>query len=311
MSSVAIEVKELSKNFGNVHAVKSVSFTVNRGEIFGFFGPNGAGKTTTIRLLCGLAKPTCGSAYVFGHNILSDSTGVRRHIAITPEENIFYEKMKVDSYLKFFAAMAGLASSTTPKIQEVSDVCELGGLLNKKIGVLSHGQRQKVSLARTFLSDVPILFLDEPFQGIDIIHRKSLREYIRDYAKRGNTVFFTSHNLIEAEHIVDRFAFIDQGNILKIGTARELRDQYLLPRYALRVLDPVRAQKILSDSLQLEECIAKGDEVIVTLKNREDVQKIGVLLGSAGMALLEMRLLGTMEEVFLRLRQKTSTEATA
>ncbi len=308
-SGVAIEAKELSKNFGSVQAVKSVSFTVNQGEVFGFFGPNGAGKTTTIRLLCGLIKPTGGSALVCGHNILVDPTGVRRYIAITPEENIFYEKMKVESYLKFFAAMAGVISKRgQAKIQEVAAVCELGGLLNKKIGVLSHGQRQKISLARTFLSDVPVMFLDEPFQGIDIIHRKSLREYIRDYVKRGNTVFFTSHNLIEAEHIVDRFAFIDQGRILKVGTARELRDQYLLPRYSLRVPDPVRAQKILSEGLQLEECIAKGDEVIVTLKNQEDVQKIGILLSE--MPLLEMRLLGTMEEVFLRLRQKTQTEAT-
>lgn len=178
------------------------------------------------------------------------------------------------------------------------------GLLSKRIATLSHGQRQKVSLGRTFLSNVPIMFLDEPFQSIDIIHRKSLREYVRDYVKNGNTVFFTSHNLIEAEHIVDRFAFIDRGSILKIGTARELRDQYLLPKYSLRVSDPIKAQKVLSDNLSLDECIAKGDEVIITLRDRGDIPKVGALLGTAGIALMEMRHLGTMEEVFLRMREE-------
>ena len=309
-SGAVIEARELRKNFGSVQAVKSVSFAVRKGEIFGLFGPNGAGKTTTIRLLCGLTKPAFGSGTVYGHYIMYDPTGVRRHLTITPEESIFYEKMTAGAYLKFFASMAGHAKqSAKTRIQMVVDICELSGLMNKRIATLSHGQRQKISLARTFLSNVPIMFLDEPFQGIDIIHRKSLREYLREYVKNGNTVFFTSHNLIEAEHIVDRFAFIDQGTILKIGSARELRDQYLLPRYSLRVSDPVKAQKVLSDGLSLDECIAKGDEVVITLRNREDVPRVSALLGTAGIALMEMRLLGTMEEVFLRIRQKPEVGA--
>ena len=309
-SDIVIEARELRKNFGSVQAVKSVSFTARKGEVFGFFGPNGAGKTTTIRLLCGLTKPTSGSATVYGHYIMHDSTGVRRHLTITPEESVFYEKMTAGAYLKFFANMAGhTKESAKARIEMVVHICELSGLMNKRIATLSHGQRQKIALARTFLSNVPIMFLDEPFQGIDIIHRKSLREYLRGYVKNGNTVFFTSHNLIEAEHIVDRFAFIDQGTILKIGTARELRDQYLLPRYSLRVSDPIKAQKVLSDGLSLDECIVKDDEVVIALKNREDVPKVGVLLGTAGIALMEMRLLGTMEEVFLSIRQKTEVGA--
>jgi len=309
-SGSVIEAQELGKNFGSVQAVKSVSFAVCKGEIFGFFGPNGAGKTTTIRLLCGLTKPTSGSATVYGHYIMHDSTGVRKHLAIAPEESVFYEKMTAGAYLRFFASMAGhTKQSAKVRVQMVENVCELSSLMNKRIAILSHGQRQKISLARTFLSNVPIMFLDEPFQGIDIIHRKTLREYLREYVKNGNTVFFTSHNLIEAEYIVDRFAFIDQGAILKIGSARELRDQYLLPRYSLRVSDPIRAQKVLSDGLSLDECIAKGDEVVITLRNREDVPRVSALLGTAGIALMEMRLLGTMEDVFLRIRQEPEANA--
>jgi len=307
---IAIEARDLGKDFGSTKAVKSVSFTVNKGEVFGFFGPNGAGKTTTIRLLCGLTKPTRGCATVCGHNLVSDPTGVRRHLTMTLEESVFYEKMNVSSYLKFFAAMTGQTSKSQQlKIEEAINLCELSDLLKKRIAVLSHGQRQKISLARAFLSDAPIMFLDEPFQGIDIVHRKMLRDYLREYVKKDNTVFFTSHNLIEAEQIVDRFAFIDRGSLLKIGTARELRDQYLLPRFSIRVSDPVKAQRILSDGLQLDECIVKGDEVVVTLNNREDVSKIGAVLSTAGVAVLEMRLLGTMEEVFLKIQQKTGAVA--
>jgi ABC-2 type transport system ATP-binding protein len=178
-------------------------------------------------------------------------------------------------------------------------------LLKKRIAVLSHGQRQKISLARAFLSDVPIMFLDEPFQGIDIVHRRRLRDYLREYIKKGNTVFFTSHNLIEAEQIVDRFAFIDRGAILKIGTARELRDQYLAPTYSIRVSDPVKARQVLSDGIPVNECTLKGEEVIVILKNKEDALKISSLLSAAGVAILEMRMVGTMEEVFLRMRPNT------
>jgi len=125
-SGIAIEAHELCKNFGSVQAVKSVSFTVFKGEVFGLFGPNGAGKTTTIRLLCGLTRPTSGSATVYGHYLMYDPTGLRRHLTITPEESAYYEKMKVDAYLKFFASMAGHASeSKKARIEKVVDICEL------------------------------------------------------------------------------------------------------------------------------------------------------------------------------------------
>lgn len=303
-SSHVIEARQISKNFGKTQAVKSVSFTVSRGEVFGFFGPNGAGKTTVIRLLCGLTSLTAGAAAVCGCDVRSESTYLRRNLAIMPEENSYYEKMTPKSYFDFFARMAGHTSENARnRIEMATRIAETTSFMNKRISELSHGQRQKISIARVFLSDIPVMFLDEPFQGIDIIHRKSLREYLRDYVAKGNTVFYTSHNLIEAEHLVDRFAFIDAGRILTIGTARELRDRYLLPSYAIRVSDLAKAQKLLSEGLVTTECFVKGSEIILTLKESRDVPKIAVLLGSAGIALFEMRQLGTMEEVFLRMRE--------
>ena len=302
---VVVEVRNLSKTFGAVRAVRSASFKVYQGEVFGFFGPNGAGKTTTMRMLCGLLEPTSGDALVAGYDIRSSPTRVRRSLSIIQEEEEYYEKMTVRAYLRFFAKLAA-ASTGRPK-ERFHVAVENAGieeLLGKKLKTLSHGQRQKVTIGRALLSDVPIMFLDEPFQGIDIIHRKAMRAYLRRYVEAGGTVFFTSHNLIEAEHIVDRFAFIDRGQVIMVGTARELRDKYLLPMFSLRVSDPVKAQQVISQSLDVSDCQVKGEEVIVTLVNREDVPKMAVVLGGAGITMTEMKQLGTMEEVFLSFRRQ-------
>jgi ABC-2 type transport system ATP-binding protein len=302
---VVVEVRNLSKTFGDVRAVRSASFKVYEGEVFGFFGPNGAGKTTAMRMLCGLLEPTSGEAVVAGYDIRSSPTRVRRSLAIIQEEEEYYEKMTVRAYLRFFSKLAA-ASTGRPKerFHMAVENAEIEELLGKKLKNLSHGQRQKVTIARALLSDVPIMFLDEPFQGIDIIHRKAMRAYLRRYVEAGGTVFFTSHNLIEAEHIVDRFAFIDKGQIIMVGTARELRDKYLLPMYSLRVSDPMRAQQVITQSLAVSDCQLKGEEVIVTLVNREDVPKMAVVLGGAGITMTEMKQLGTMEEVFLSFRRQ-------
>jgi ABC-2 type transport system ATP-binding protein len=300
-----IEVEALAKRFGDVQAVRGVSFKVGRGEVFGFFGPNGAGKTTTMRMLCGLLRPSEGRAMVAGYDVGAMPTRVRRVLALMTEEVAFYERMTPLQYLQFFSRMAGaVAGSGRERLEMAVRTAEIGEFLSKPIKNLSHGQRQKISIARALLSDVPIMFLDEPFQGIDIIHRKAMREYIRAYVARGNTVFFTSHNLIEAEFIVDRFAFIDKGEIIMVGTARELRDKYLMPSYALRVSDPEKAREVISQGLATTECMVKGDELMVTLSNKEDVPQVTVLLGQAGIATMEMRQVGTMEEVFLSFRQQ-------
>ncbi len=302
---VVVEVRNLSRSFGDVRAVRGVSFKVYQGEVFGFFGPNGAGKTTMMRMLCGLLEPSSGDAVVAGYDIRSSPTRVRRSLSIIQEEEAFYEKMTVRAYLKFFVKLAAAATGRPrERFHTAVENAEIEELLGKRIKNLSHGQRQKVTIARALLSDVPIMFMDEPFQGIDIIHRKTMRAYLRRFVEAGGTVFFTSHNLIEAEHIVDRFAFIDKGRVIMVGTARELRDKYLLPTFSLRVSDPLRAQQVISQSLDVTECNVKGEEVIFTLVNREDVPKVAVILGGAGLTMTEMRQLGTMEEVFLSFRRR-------
>ncbi|MEM0343853.1 MAG: ABC transporter ATP-binding protein [Thermoplasmata archaeon] len=296
-----IEAKGLVKDFSTVRALDDVSLKVGRGEIFGFFGPNGAGKTTCIRVLCGLTPPTQGEASVLGIDVVRHPVNVRENIAIMSEETRFYEEMTPRKYLNMFGKLMLMKrQERLAALNKAADLADLRGFMDRKIAFLSQGQRQRVSLARVLMAKVPLVFLDEPFEGIDIIHRRKLREYFRRYVAEGNTVFFTSHNLIEAEYIVDRFAFINHGKLIACGTAEELKEKYLAPSYLLHVSDPQRAKDVLDANLRLQSIrIVEGD-VALTLVKRADAPRISRLLAQEGIDLFEMRTTGTMEEVFER-----------
>ncbi|OGS57050.1 MAG: hypothetical protein A3K60_08170 [Euryarchaeota archaeon RBG_19FT_COMBO_56_21] len=296
-----IEANGLVKDYRTIRALDSVSLKVGRGEIFGFFGPNGAGKTTCIRVLCGLTQASGGDAKVLDIDVCKNPVWVRDNIAVLSEETRFYEEMTPRRYLNMFGKfMLVKKSERLARINSIADLADLRGFIDQKIASLSQGQRQRVSLARVLMADAPLLFLDEPFEGIDIIHRKKLREHFRDYVSRGNTIFFTSHNLIEAEHIVDRFAFIHQGKLIACGTAQELKDKYLAPSYLLHVSDPQKAKEALDRGLRLQNIKVIEGQVMLTLQKRADAASISKILVQENVDLFEMRTTGTMEEVFER-----------
>jgi ABC-2 type transport system ATP-binding protein len=296
-----IEATNLVKDFSVVRALDDISLDVGRGEIYGFFGPNGAGKTTCIRVLCGLTPVTKGNAEVMGIDVRKHPVNVRENIAIMSEETRFYEEMTARKYLNIFGKLMLIPKSERlAALNKAADLADLRGFIDRKIATLSQGQRQRVSLARVLMADAPLIFLDEPFEGIDIIHRRKLREFFKNYVKQGNTIFFTSHNLIEAEYIVDRFAFIHQGKLIACGTADELKEKYLAPSYMLRVSDPQMTRELLDKELRLQAIkIIEGD-VTLTLQKRGDAPRIPKILTEAGIDLFEMRTTGTMEEVFER-----------
>ena len=296
-----VEANGLVKDYKTVRALDSVSLNVGRGEIFGFFGPNGAGKTTCIKVLCGLTQASGGGANVLGIDVCKHPVWVRDNIAVLSEETRFYEEMTPRRYLNMFGKfMLIKRSDRLAKINAVADLADLRGFIDQKIASLSQGQRQRVSLARVLMADAPLIFLDEPFEGIDIIHRKKLREHFRDYVTRGNTIFFTSHNLIEAEHIVDRFAFIHQGKLIACGTAQELKDKFLAPSYILHVSDPQKAKEVLDRGLRTQSIKVVEGQVAITLQRKADAAAISKILVQEGVDLFEMRTTGTMEEVFER-----------
>jgi ABC-2 type transport system ATP-binding protein len=296
-----IEANGLCKDYGNVRALNDVSLKVNRGEIFGFFGPNGAGKTTCIKVLCGLTKPSGGDATVLDIDVGKHPVWIRDNIAVLSEETRFYEDMTPRKYLNMFGKFMLMKKTERLKaINDAADLADLRGYLDKRIGFLSQGERQRVSLARVLLADCPLLFLDEPFEGVDIIHRKAVREHLKDYVTKGNTIFFTSHNLLEAEHIVDRFAFINQGKLIAVGTAQELKEKYLAPSYLLQVSDPEKAREVLNGSLSLQFLKVVEGQIAITLSRRSDAPQVAKILVESGVDIFEMRTTGTMEEVFER-----------
>jgi ABC-type multidrug transport system ATPase subunit len=294
-----IEANGLSKDYREVRALDNVSLRVGRGEIFGFFGPNGAGKTTCIKVLCGLTNATGGDASVLGIDVRRSPVHVRDNIAILSEESRFYEEMSPRRYLNMFGKfMLMKRSERQAALNRVADLADIRSFIDRRIAHLSMGQRQRVSLARVLMSEVPLIFLDEPFEGVDIIHRRKLREHLRDYVSKGNTVFFTSHNLIEAEYIVDRFAFIHHGRLIAVGTAGELKEKYLTPSFMLHVSDPQKARQILDDNLRLQSIKIVEGSVSVVLSRRSDSSQVAKLLVQEGVDLYEMKSVGTMEEVF-------------
>jgi ABC-type multidrug transport system ATPase subunit len=296
-----IEAKSLVKDFSVVRALDDVSIDVGRGEIYGFFGPNGAGKTTCIRVLCGLTPATNGEAHVLGIDVRKRPVQVRDNIAIMSEETRFYEEMTPRKYLNTFGKLMLMKKDERlASINKAADLADLRGFIDRKIATLSQGQRQRVSLARVLIADAPLLFLDEPFEGIDIIHRRKLREYFKNYVKNGNTIFFTSHNLIEAEYIVDRFAFIHHGKLIACGTAEELKEKFLAPSFLLHVSDPQMTKELLDKALKLLSIKVIEGDVALTLQRRADAPMIPRILTEAGIDLFEMRTTGTMEEVFER-----------
>ncbi len=297
-----IEANGLVKDFKTVRALNDVSLKVGRGEIFGFFGPNGAGKTTCIKVLCGLTEATLGEANVLGIDVVRHPVHVRDNVAIMSEETRFYEEMTPRQYLNLFSKL--MLMNRMERLRGIDlavGLADLKTFADRRIAHLSQGQRQRVSLARVLMADVPLMFLDEPFEGIDIMHRRRLREYLREYVSKGNTVFFTSHNLIEAEHIVDRFAFIDRGKLIAVGTADELKEKYLLPAFTLHVSDPQRAVEMIDSGMKVQNVKIDSDGcVFVILRKRGDAAQMSRLLVQGGIDLFEMKTAGTMEDVFER-----------
>lgn len=223
-SSPAIEVRQLSRWFPGVHAVRDVSFTVERGQVIGFVGANGAGKTTTMRILATLDHPSSGEAYVCGYNVLTHPAEVRRCIGWMPDHYGTYSHMTVLEYLDFFARALGYrGDERIERIAEVMEFTDLTGLADRLIDALSKGMGQRLCLGRALLHDPEVLILDEPAAGLDPKARVELKHLIRILAREGKTVFISSHILSELGEMCDSLLFINQGQIIHHGSAESLR----------------------------------------------------------------------------------------
>jgi ABC-2 type transport system ATP-binding protein len=220
-----IEVRNLSKHYGNVRAVDGISFSIKEGEIVGFLGPNGAGKTTTIRVLTCFQPATAGSATVAGHDVFSESLAVRREVGYMPESVPLYQEMRVREYLRFRGKLRGLdRDAREQSIQRVAERCWITDVIRRPIGQLSKGYRQRVGLADALLHNPRVLILDEPTIGLDPTQIRATRALIRELAE-DHTVLLSSHILPEVEATCQRIIIISEGRIVASGTPNELRER--------------------------------------------------------------------------------------
>ncbi len=211
---MTIEIKDLAKSFGKKEAVKGITLTIPKGSFFGFLGPNGAGKTTTIRMVTGLLAPTGGDAVLDGDSIVTDALAAKRHIGVVPDDLALFDRLSMWEHLTMVGSIYGLSRDDT--LTRAEDLLKILGLWEDRgtfAGDSSHGMRKKLALAMALIHNPSILFLDEPFEGIDPLAGKVLRRLLQQMSEKGTTIFLTSHILEIIEKLVDHVAIIADGEI--------------------------------------------------------------------------------------------------
>jgi ABC-2 type transport system ATP-binding protein len=267
-----IEIKGLTKKFGDLVAVNDLSFRIERGDAFGFVGPNGAGKTTTIKMLATLLIPDGGTATVNGHDVMKEPEAVRACIGYMPDFFGVYDDMKVWEYLDFFAAAYRVPAQKRPQL--ISDVLDLTDLSQKRddyVDALSRGMKQRLCLAKTLVHDPDVLLLDEPASGLDPRARIEIRELLQELVKMDKTILISSHILPELAELCNKVAIIEGGKLVLAGDVKEISSQLagglrLIIRTSNRLEE---ACKLLAERPEIAsaelgegciECIYRGPE---------------------------------------------------
>lgn len=224
MTFPAIATQGLTRRFGSFTAVDNVSFEVAPGQFFGFLGPNGAGKSTTIKMLTGLLEPTSGRIEILGKNFSAGALDLKRQIGVVPEGMALLTRLTASEYLRFVGRMYGLDRDTANKrTEELLDFMQLANEPKKLVADFSHGMQKKLALAAAVIHGPKILFLDEPFEGVDAIAAGTLKSMLQGMIHRGATIFLTSHVLEIVERLCSHVAIIHQGRLVANGSLDELR----------------------------------------------------------------------------------------
>lgn len=224
--SPAIAIRDLVKTYSGFRAVDNLTITVPQGCFFGFLGPNGAGKTTTIKMLMGLAKPDSGSMEVLGLALPDQSYEVRKEIGLVPDDTLLFDYLNGLEYLEFIGRLYGLSKSLArERGRELLDLFQLAENNRKLIGEYSKGMRKRVAMAAALIHRPRLFLMDEPFEGVDAIGARLMKDILLEQVHHGATVFLTSHVLEVVERLCDRVAIINKGRIVVQGTMAELRQQ--------------------------------------------------------------------------------------
>ena len=307
MPSYSIEVKNLTKKFGDFTAVDNINFAVEKGEIFGFLGANGAGKSTTIRMLCGLLSSTSGTATVAGYDINTQPEQIKRNIGYMSQRFSLYEDLTVSENITFFGGVYGLTKKQIKS--RMGWVVEMAGLKGREkslTGELSVGWKQRLALGCAVLHEPRIVFLDEPTGGVDPLSRRNFWELINQLSEQGITVFVTTHYLDEAEYCND-ISLIRAGRIIATGSPQQLKlDHIKNPIIEVECSDVIGALEILQREDWVLETSVFGTYLHISVQDeQEGKHKIKNLLTKNNINIFRSeRIMPSLEDVFIHLVEK-------
>lgn len=306
----AIDVRGMTRRFGQFVAVDNLSFDVKQGEIFGFLGANGAGKSTTIRMLCGLLSPTSGTAMVGGVDVSRDPEAVKRSIGYMSQKFSLYEALTVDQNIEFFGGVYGLSGERFAARRQF--IIEMAGLKGRETTLtrdLPGGWRQRLALGCAILHEPRIVFLDEPTGGVDPLSRRRFWDLIGELSREGVTVLVTTHYLDEAEHC-HRIAIIHAGKMAALGTATELKRVFAdRPIFEIYASKPVDAMKLLDRHERVEKTSLFGTAVHAVVKDQStDAAMLSSVLNAKGIDVTAIGAVSpSLEDVFLDVVEKVAS----
>ena len=304
-----ITTENLTKKFDDFTAVDSVSFSVKKGEIFGFLGPNGAGKTTTIKMLTTLLNPTEGSAHVAGFDIIKERDNVRKNIGVVFQDPALDTELTGQENLDFHARMYGL--SKDERKNRIKDVLKLVDLEDKKDTLVKHysgGMKRRLEIARGLMHYPTVLFLDEPTLGLDSQARQAIWAYIKKMNKEENTtIFLTTHYMDEADHLCDRVGIIDRGKILVIDSTDNLKNSVGDDLITLSSTDDENLLKRLNEESWIKNTKKEGTNLILNVEKGEE--KIPIIIELAQSLNIKIKSISvrkpTLDDVFLSFTGRT------
>jgi ABC-2 type transport system ATP-binding protein len=295
---VVIDVRGLNKYFGKNHAVRDLTLTVRRGEIFGFLGPNGSGKTTSIRMLCGLLTPDSGEGTCLGYDIIGQTKQIKRHVGYMTQRFSFWEDLTIRENLRFIARMYGMADGAE-RVDQALQHLGLASRANQLAGALSGGWKQRLALAACLLHDPQLLLLDEPTAGVDPKARRDFWEELHALAARGITVLVSTHYMDEAERC-HKLGYILYGKLLVQGTAEEVIASQQLSTWEVTGPDlPALAERLRAVPA-VEQVAAFGTTLHVTGSNRDALRAaLQPVMGESELTWREVA--PGLEDVFIHL----------
>lgn len=269
-----IVVEDLKKYYGETKAIDGISFNVNYGQVFGFLGPNGAGKTTAIKIFTTLIPPTSGKVTILGYDLLKDAAQIKNRIGVVQQKPSFESNLTVEASLDLYGRLWNVSNGDRKdRVEDLLHTFGLAEVRHVKNEELSIGQRRRLQVAREFMHDMDLLFLDEPTVGLDPSVRRTLLNYIKDRVKGGLTIFFTTHIMEEAEYLCDQIAIINKGKIIAEDTPSGLKQKFGgVKTVEVKLKEPLNGIEKIINVIDVEGTIEYPDNASIKIAARNAEQ---------------------------------------